>query len=56
MEQTYNRAKPWQLLFFVFNNTASNIYLSLMGFVNLYAGNVAGMRSEEHTSELQSRE
>lgn len=43
MEQTYNRAKPWQLLFFVFNNTASNIYLSLMGFVNLYAGNVAGM-------------
>ena len=43
MEQQYNRAKPWQLLFFVFNNTASNIYLSLMGFVNLYAGNVAGL-------------
>lgn len=43
MEQQYNRAKFWQLLFFVFNNTASNIYLSLMGFVNLYAGNVAGL-------------
>ena len=43
MEQQYNRAKTWQLLFFVFNNTASNIYLSLMGFVNLYAGNVAGL-------------
>lgn len=43
MEQQYNRAKTWQLLFFVFNNTASNVYLSLMGFVNLYAGNVAGL-------------
>lgn len=43
MEQQYNRAKSWQLLFFVFNNTASNIYLSLMNFVNLYAGNVAGL-------------
>lgn len=43
MEQQYNRAKTWQLLFFAFNNTASNIYLSLMGFVNLYAGNVAGL-------------
>ena len=43
MEQQYNCAKTWQLLFFVFNNTASNIYLSLMGFVNLYAGNVAGL-------------
>ncbi len=43
LAQQYNRAKTWQLLFFVFNNTASNIYLSLMGFVNLYAGNVAGL-------------
>lgn len=43
MEQQYNRAKPWQLLFFVFNNTASNIYLFMLGFVNLYAGNVAGL-------------
>lgn len=43
MDQQFNRAKWWQLLLFVFNNTASNIYLSLMGFVNLYAGNVAGL-------------
>ncbi len=43
MEQQFNRAKWWQLLLFVFNNTASNVYLSLMGFVNLYAGNVAGL-------------
>lgn len=43
MEQQYNRAKPWQLLFFVFNNTASNCYLCMMMFVNLYAGNVAGL-------------
>ncbi len=43
MEQQYDRAKWWQLLFFVFNNTASNFYLCLMGFVNLYAGNVAGL-------------
>lgn len=43
MEQQYNRAKPWQLLFFVFNNTASNCYLCMLMFVNLYAGNVAGL-------------
>lgn len=43
MEQQYNRAKWWQLLLFVFNNTASNIYLITMNFVNLYAGNVAGI-------------
>lgn len=43
MEQQYNRAKWWQLLLFVFNNTASNIYLLSMMFVNLYAGNVAGL-------------
>lgn len=43
MEQQYNRAKWWQLLLFVFNNTASNIYLLTLNFVNLYAGNVAGI-------------
>ena len=43
MENKYNRAKTWQLLFFVFNNTASNCYLMMLGFVNLYAGNVAGL-------------
>lgn len=42
-ETKYNRAKPWQLLFFVFNNTASSTYLCIMMFVNLYAGNVAGL-------------
>lgn len=43
MEPQYNRAKLWQLLFFDLNNIASNIYLLFMGFVNLYAGNVAGL-------------
>ncbi|MDE6839798.1 MAG: MFS transporter [Oscillospiraceae bacterium] len=43
MEQQYNRAKWWQLGFFVLNNTASNVYLLIMTFVNLYAGNVAGL-------------
>lgn len=43
MEQQYNRAKWWQLLLFVFNNTASNIYLMTLSFVSYYANGVAGL-------------
>lgn len=43
MEQQYNRAKWWQLLLFVFNNTASNIYLMTMMYVSYYANGVAGL-------------
>ena len=43
METKYNRAKPWQLLLFVFNNTASNIYLMTMMYVSYYANGVAGL-------------
>jgi Na+/melibiose symporter-like transporter len=39
----YNRAKWWQLLLFVFNNTASNIYLMSVGFVSYYANGVVGL-------------
>ncbi len=43
MEQQYNRAKWWQLLLFVFNNTASNIYLMTLMYVSYYANGVAGL-------------
>lgn len=43
MEQQYNRAKWWQLLMFVFNNTASNIYLMTLMYVSYYANGVAGL-------------
>jgi Na+/melibiose symporter-like transporter len=39
----YNRAKWWQLLLFVFNNTATNIYLMSVGFVSYYANGVVGL-------------
>jgi Na+/melibiose symporter-like transporter len=39
----YNRAKWWQLLLFVFNNTATNIYLMSIGFVSYYANGVVGL-------------
>ena len=43
MEQQYNRAKWWQLILFVFNNTASNIYLMTLMYVSYYANGVAGL-------------
>lgn len=43
MDQKYNRAKWWQLLLFVFNNTSSNIYLMTMNFVSYYANGVVGL-------------
>ncbi len=39
----YNRAKIWQIGFFALNNTATNIFLFGMIYVNIYAGNIAGL-------------
>ncbi|RLL42903.1 glucuronide permease [Oceanobacillus piezotolerans] len=39
----YNRAKLWQIGFFTLNNTATNIYLFLIGFLSYYAAGIAGL-------------
>ncbi len=40
---TYNRAKTWQLAFFVMNNTATNCFMFFIGFITFYATGVAGL-------------
>lgn len=40
---TYNRASTWQMAFFVLNNTATNLYMFMMGFVTYYATGIAGL-------------
>ncbi|WP_010677489.1 MFS transporter [Bacillus timonensis] len=42
-EIQYNRAKIWQIGFFTFNNTATNVYLFLIGFLSYYAAGIAGL-------------
>lgn len=42
-EISYNRAKIWQIGFFSLNNTATNLYLFMLGFVSYYATGVAGL-------------
>jgi Na+/melibiose symporter-like transporter len=39
----YNRAKIWQIGFFVLNNTATNVGLLLMGFYAFFTQNVLGL-------------
>ncbi|RDW18617.1 MFS transporter [Oceanobacillus chungangensis] len=39
----YNRSKLWQIAFFTLNNTATNIYLFLIGFLSYYAAGIAGL-------------
>ena len=39
----YNRASPWQIGFFVLNNTATNLYLFAFMFVSYYATGIAGL-------------
>lgn len=39
----YNRCKTWQMGFFALNNTATNMFMFLMNFVNYYAVGVAGL-------------
>lgn len=42
-EIVYNRAKPWQIGFFALNNTATNLYLFMFGFISYYATGIAGL-------------
>ncbi len=39
----YNRAKIWQIGLFALNNTATNIFLFFMIFINIFASNIAGI-------------
>ncbi len=39
----YNNAKLWQIGFFALNNTATNLYLFIIGFVSYYATGIAGL-------------
>ncbi|MCQ6275638.1 MFS transporter [Bacillus sp. V3B] len=41
--QQYNSAKLWQVGFFALNNTATNLYLFIIGFVSYYATGIAGL-------------
>jgi Na+/melibiose symporter-like transporter len=38
-----NRAKLWQIAFFSLNNTSTNLYLAMMGYVSYYANGIAGL-------------
>ncbi|MDD2533562.1 MAG: MFS transporter [Eubacteriales bacterium] len=39
----YNRAKIWQIALFVMNNTATNVFMVLMGYYAFYTQNVLGL-------------
>lgn len=39
----YHRAKIWQIGFFAFNNTATNLYLFFMLFISYYATGILGL-------------
>lgn len=41
--QTYHRAKPWQIACFAMNNSATNAYMFLMFYISYYATGVAGL-------------
>ncbi|MFC2949866.1 MFS transporter [Virgibacillus sediminis] len=41
--QQYNSAKLWQIGLFALNNTATNLYLFIIGFVSYYATGIAGL-------------
>lgn len=38
-----NRAKIWQIAFFSLNNTSTNLFLAMMGYVSYYANGIAGI-------------
>ncbi|MBQ4283476.1 MAG: MFS transporter [Lachnospira sp.] len=38
-----NRAHIWQIAFFSLNNTSTNLYLAMMGYVSYYANGIAGI-------------
>lgn len=39
----YHRAKIWQIAFFAFNNTATNLYMFFMFFISYYATGMLGL-------------
>lgn len=41
--QFVNRSKTWQIGLFALNNTATNLYMFLMGFISYYATGIAGL-------------
>ena len=38
-----NRAHLWQIALFSLNNTSTNLYLAMMGYVSYYANGIAGL-------------
>ncbi len=38
-----NKAHLWQIAFFSLNNTSTNLYLAMMGYVSYYANGIAGL-------------
>ena len=38
-----NRAKIWQIALFSLNNTSTNLFLAMMGYVSYYANGIAGL-------------
>lgn len=38
-----NRAQLWQIALFSLNNTSTNLYLAMMGYVSYYANGIAGL-------------
>lgn len=43
MEHKYNSAKTWQLGFFTLNNTATNMFMFFMGFMQYFATGTLGL-------------
>ena len=39
----FNKAKMWQIALFSLNNTSTNLFLAMMGYVSYYANGVAGL-------------
>ena len=38
-----NRARIWQIGLFSLNNTSTNLFLAMMGYVSYYANGIAGL-------------
>ena len=38
-----NKAHIWQIALFSLNNTSTNLYLAMMGYVSYYANGIAGL-------------
>ena len=42
-EDAYNDCPTWRLALFALNNTATNIYMSIMGYISMYTTGIAGL-------------